>query len=72
LIDRLCVGCAVRLQLKRNDAKNKQFFFASKRKKLVFSFVSLQSEKLEIRSETKTNEAKTAKRKEVGTKKLGK
>jgi hypothetical protein len=39
--------------------KISKFFFASKRKKSVFSLVSLRSEKLEIRSETKTNEAKT-------------
>jgi hypothetical protein len=52
--------------------KISKFFFALKRKKSVFSLVSLRSEKLEIRSETKTNEAKTAKRNEMGTKKLRK
>jgi hypothetical protein len=49
-------GCAVRFRLMRNKVKNKpKFFFASKRKKPGFSHVSLRSEKLEIRSETKPN-----------------
>jgi hypothetical protein len=48
--------------------KISNFFFVSKRKKSVFSLVSLRSEKLEVRSETKTNEEKTAKRNEMGTK----
>jgi hypothetical protein len=43
-------------------------FFRFEAKKPVFSLVSLRSEKLEIRSETKTNEVKTAKRNEMGTK----
>jgi hypothetical protein len=52
------VGCAVRFRLKRNDAKIKQIFFASKRKKAVYSLVSLRSETLEITSETQASEAK--------------
>jgi hypothetical protein len=66
------LGCAVRFLLKPNDAKNKQIIFRFEAKKIFFSLVSLRSEKLEIRSETKTNEAKTAKRNEMGTKKLRK
>jgi hypothetical protein len=50
--------------LKRNNAKIKQIFVRLEAKKSVFSLVSLRSERLEIRSETKTNEAKTAKRKQ--------
>jgi hypothetical protein len=51
--------------------------FASKRKKSVFSLVSLRSEKLEIRSETKASETKASEAKissenEKGTKKLQK
>jgi hypothetical protein len=42
--------------------KLSKFFFASKRKKAVFSLVSLRSETLEITSETKASEAKKTKR----------
>jgi hypothetical protein len=52
------LGCAVRFRLKRNDAKIKQNLFRFEAKKSVFSLVSLRSEKLEIRSETKASEAK--------------
>jgi hypothetical protein len=52
---------SVRSETKRKGSEN---VFASKRKNAVFSLVSLRSEKLEIVSETKTNEAKKAKRKE--------
>jgi hypothetical protein len=46
---------SVRSETKRKWSKK---LFASKRKNVVFSLVSLRSEKLEIISETKTNEAK--------------
>jgi hypothetical protein len=47
------------VEAKRSEKKGKKVF-ASKRKNLVFSLVSLRSETLEITSETKTNEAKKA------------
>jgi hypothetical protein len=46
---------SVRSETKR---KRSEKFLALKRKNAVFSHVSLRSEKLEIISETKTNEAK--------------
>jgi hypothetical protein len=46
----------------RKCSKN---IFAWKRKKSVFSLVSLRSETMKNRSETKANEAKNAKRNET-------
>jgi hypothetical protein len=37
------LGCAVRFRLKRNDAKIKQIFFASKRKNLFFRLVRFEA-----------------------------
>jgi hypothetical protein len=58
--------------LKRNDAKIKQNLFRFEPKKIRFSLVSLRSEKLEIRSETKASEAKISYENEKGTNKLQK
>jgi hypothetical protein len=53
--------------------KLSKFVFASKRKKAVFSLVSLRSETLEITSETKASEAKKKNQeKRNGTEKLPK
>jgi hypothetical protein len=52
--------------------KLSKFFFASKRKKAVFSLVSLRSETLEITSETKASKAKKNLEKRNGTEKLPK
>jgi hypothetical protein len=49
----------------RNDAKMKRKHFCFDAKKAVFSLVSLRSGTLEIKSETKANEAKKAKRNET-------
>jgi hypothetical protein len=52
--------------------KLSKFFFASKRKKAVFSLVSLRSETLEITSETKASEPKKTQEKHNETEKLPK
>jgi hypothetical protein len=57
------VSACVRIRVRRSFSvetmrKLSKIYFASKRKKSVFSLVSLRSEKLEIRSETKAREAK--------------
>jgi hypothetical protein len=57
--------CAVRFRFKAKRSENEAKKFSHRSEKnAVFSLVSLRSEKLGIRSKTKTNEAKKAKRNE--------
>jgi hypothetical protein len=58
-MDAFLLGCAVRFRFeaKRSENEAKNFSLRSE-KNAVFSLVSHRSEKLEIISETKTNEAK--------------